>query len=188
MRRGFHAPGRFFQKFCGQRGKKCPFTGAREAGWREAQEGQSPKKGTERVSLRGRDLGPVASCGLRRSENPAAKGFCQKHGASPQGRAVCGAYATERSTKTRHRTTVSAIPTANRRGHGTGTAPAAKKAESESLRLLSAPAYGPRRPLPCGTASDGRNVTWSLSGTAGKTGSQRRLPRLRRPPSRSRRR
>lgn len=127
MRRGFHAPGRFFQKFCGQRGKKCPFTGAREAGWREAQEGQSPKKGTERVSLRGRDLGPVASGGLRRSENPAAKGFCQKHGASPQGRAACGAYATGESTKTRHRATVSAIPPANRRGHGTGTAPAVKK-------------------------------------------------------------
>lgn len=127
MRRGFHAPGRFFQKFCGQRGKKCPFTGAREAGWREAQQGQSPKKGTERVSLRGRDRGPAASGGLWLSENPAAKGFCQKHGASPQGRAACGAYATGESTKTRHRATVSAIPPANRRGHGTGTAPAAKK-------------------------------------------------------------
>ena len=188
MRRGFHAPGRFFQKFCGQRGKNALLQGrGRQDGVRRRRV-KARKKGTERVSLRGRDLGPVASGGLWLSENPAAKGFCQKHGASPQGRAACGAYATERSTKTRHRTTVSAIPPANRRGHGTGTAPAAKKAESESLRLLSAPAYRPRRPLPCGTASDGRNVTWSLSGTAGKTGSQRRLPRLRRPPSRSRRR
>lgn len=127
MRRGFHAPGRFFQKFCGQRGEKCPFTGAREAGWREAQQGQSPKKGTERVSLRGRDRGAVASGGLRLSENPAAKGFCQKHGASPQGRAACGANATEGSTKTRHRATVSAIPPANRRGHGTQELPRQQK-------------------------------------------------------------
>ena len=86
MRRGFHAPGRFFQKFCGQRGKKCPFTGARGAGWREAQEGQSPKKGTERVSLRGRDRGPLrpAVCGfpktLRQRDSAKSMGHPRRDG------------------------------------------------------------------------------------------------------------
>ena len=85
MRRGFHAPGRFFQKFCGQRGKKCPFTGAREAGWRERQEGQSPKKRNGARIFAGK--GPGARC-VRRSvafRKPCGKGILPKAWGIPAG-------------------------------------------------------------------------------------------------------